>query len=579
MGQIKTSLVVEFIDRVTNPIKRTKSAIDDLGRVQGTIQQFENLSGKVTQTRTQLSLTQQTVRNLRDQIASTPKPTATMTRSFEEARKQARGLLSELDQETTELGQLQDKLKGAGVDTQRLTVEQARLSRTMEGLNGRMRVMQGASSFASSVSRTASSVGTASMEFGKGLVKWGGIAVGTASAVGYGFNRMFVSTAASFEKYRIQLETLEGSKEKAKSSMDWVSQFAQKTPFEMEGVMQSFVKMRAFGMDPMNGSMQAIADQTAKLGGGQQEMEGIVLALGQAWTKQKLQGEEALQLIERGVPVWDLLSKATGKSTAELQKMSEKGQLGRHAISLLMEEMGKSSAGAANKQMQTWNGMVSNVSDTWQRFTNQVAEAGVFDALKERLGGVLKTLDRMAADGSLKKIATQVSDVVITSLDIMEGLGKGIITVFDVVTTVVKAVAAPFVQLFAIIGDGWNKIFEIVDKLSGSGIRDFIGSATASLLAGFGNKDAGRAIETNQGSEYGTAAAGATRAGKRGATGFAAPVSVATPGGAQRAGKADVGGTIGITIRQDGKAVVDSIKPNNPAVDYAVDRGLMLGGM
>ena len=59
-----------------------------------------------------------------------------------------------------------------------------------------------------------------------------------------------------------------------------------------------------------------------------------------------LVGEEALQLIERGVPVWDLLAKATGRNVQELQKMSEAGQLGRDVILQLIDAMGRQNAGA-----------------------------------------------------------------------------------------------------------------------------------------------------------------------------------------------------------------------------------------
>ncbi|MDM5057416.1 tape measure protein [Aeromonas rivipollensis] len=52
---------------------------------------------------------------------------------------------------------------------------------------------------------------------------------------------------------------------------------------------QVFVRLKAFGIDPMNGAMQGIVDQVYKLGDGVEEVQGISLALGQAWAKQKLQ--------------------------------------------------------------------------------------------------------------------------------------------------------------------------------------------------------------------------------------------------------------------------------------------------
>lgn len=49
------------------------------------------------------------------------------------------------------------------------------------------------------------------------------------------------------------------------------------------------MRLKAFGIDPMNGAMQGIVDQVYKLGDGVEEVQGISLALGQAWAKQKLQ--------------------------------------------------------------------------------------------------------------------------------------------------------------------------------------------------------------------------------------------------------------------------------------------------
>ncbi|MEG6624265.1 tape measure protein, partial [Pseudomonas aeruginosa] len=83
--------------------------------------------------------------------------------------------------------------------------------------------------------------------------------------------------------------------------------------------------LKAYGLDPMDGSLKAIEDQSEKLGGGMERLEGITTAVGQAWAKQKLQTEEILQLVERGVPVWDMLAKVTGKNAAQLQDLASKG--------------------------------------------------------------------------------------------------------------------------------------------------------------------------------------------------------------------------------------------------------------
>jgi len=46
-------------------------------------------------------------------------------------------------------------------------------------------------------------------------------------------------------------------------------------------------------------------------------------------------------------------------------------------------------AGAMQKQSKTWSGMISNVSDQLTRFMNLVMRAGVFDWMKNKLGGLV----------------------------------------------------------------------------------------------------------------------------------------------------------------------------------------------
>ena len=227
-----------------------------------------------------------------------------------------------------------------------------------------------------------------------------------------------------FESLSIQMTAVMGSIAKGQEAVKWVKDFAKNTPFQLGGVSKAFIKLKAFGLDPVNGTMQALADQTAKMGGGQQELEGIVLALGQAWSKQKLQAEEANQLLERGVPVWELMSKAIGKTTAETQKMATAGQLGRTEIKLLIDEIGRSSEGAAKAQMSAWTGLVSNISDVWDQFLNRIAESGTLDYFKQQLDDLLKKTEEMANNGELQKIAQQISDFFTsTSKTISETIG------------------------------------------------------------------------------------------------------------------------------------------------------------
>ncbi|RMG58793.1 MAG: hypothetical protein D6717_02330 [Gammaproteobacteria bacterium] len=275
-------------------------------------------------------------------------------------------------------------------------------------------------------------------------------ATALTGAAGFAFKKLFIDTAAQFEKYQAMLRSLEGSNEAAARSMDWVSQFANTVPYELDDMMKAFVRLRTFGLDPTDGTLQALVDQTAKMGGSAADMQGIILAVGQAWTKSKLQGEEALQLIERGVPVWDLLARRMGITAAQVQELSRKGRLGREAIRALVEEMGRSSKGAAAEQAKTWSGMISMISDQWTRFANKVMANGVFDWLKGKLGAFLEMLNALAASGRMDEIARQVG------VNIVEAL-KTLWQVLQAIWSMMQAVGSGLRWLHDLFGS-WKPV-------------------------------------------------------------------------------------------------------------------------
>lgn len=243
--------------------------------------------------------------------------------------------------------------------------------------------------------------------------------------------KQILATGGNFESLRIQLETLTGSAMAGEQAFAWIKTFVKETPFGLDDVTEGFIKLKAFGLDPMDGSYQAIADQAAALGGGQEKLNGIILAVGQAWAKQKLQGEEILQLVERGVPVWDLLAQATGRTNAELQDMSASGELGREVIAKLVAEMGRGVDGAALKQVETWSGLVSNAQVEWQQFLDTIAQSGSLDFFKDELTDLLAEVERLAASGELQEYAEDVGEAIVNLAKVLSSVVGFIVTFND----------------------------------------------------------------------------------------------------------------------------------------------------
>jgi tape measure domain-containing protein len=313
-------------------------------------------------------------------------------------------------------------------------------------------------------------INTSAMAASRGIDKFGNRLMFVAGATAVAFERTFVKTAAEFERYQTMLNKLQGSPEAGAKAMKWIEDFTQNTPYAINEVTDSFVRLKAFGIDPMDGTMQAIADQAAMMGGTAESVEGIALAIGQAWTKGKLQGEEINQLLERGVPVWDYMVQASkelgmnnglGWTTEQLKEMSEKGLLTRKSIQDLVEYMGKAAKGAAKEQMNTWNGMVSNMGDHWTLFKKDVMDSGAFEILKGQLGEFLDMLDEMKQSGEYDEFVNKVGKDLVEAFKSAASAARGIKDVGDELWPVIRNIGEMAQSLSETVG-GYGNLAKIL---------------------------------------------------------------------------------------------------------------------
>ncbi|MDX7756458.1 tape measure protein [Aeromonas hydrophila] len=404
-------------DETAAETERLAQTLEALSQQQELINQFE-ASGRAL---TQLELT--TVFS-RDRLAELRREQQGAAGSARQLTDQERLLASEVKQLERQLvtqaashTRLHAGMTQAGLDTRNLGQEQQRLQRELaQTVTQTERLGRELSQGSQRANGFQGTIGSLTGRLVALAGTWFGIQTLTTQLMA-----MF-QTGDQAERLDVQLKAVMGSIEGGKQASAWIQDFAKNTPLQLSEVTQVFVRLKAFGIDPMNGAMQGIVDQAYKLGGGFEEVQGISLALGQAWAKQKLQGEEILQLIERGVPVWQLLEQVTGKNTAELQKLSEAGKLGRDTISALMNEIAAQSSGAAANNMSLLSGLISNAQDNLAKFYRMVAENGALTWLKNQLASLNREFDQMAQDGRLQAWAKRLSDGFITMGETLKSL-------------------------------------------------------------------------------------------------------------------------------------------------------------
>ncbi|NML73564.1 hypothetical protein HHL25_05420 [Rhizobium sp. S-51] len=237
-------------------------------------------------------------------------------------------------------------------------------------------------------------------------------AAAAATAFGGGMamlGKSVIGVSADFEGFQASLETIEGSATKAKASMDWITQFAAKTPYELAGVTDAFIKLKSYGIDPMDDTLRILGDTASAMN---KPLNMAVEAFADATSFQfERLREFGLVASQKGDQVtfqWtkngQTLTKTVKKSGAEIQKF-------------LKDHFGSTFNGAMLRQSKTWNGMMSNLSDGWNIFQKKIGDKGFFDRVKGYLGGLLDYLGELDANGTLDRWATSLSNGLTWAVD------------------------------------------------------------------------------------------------------------------------------------------------------------------
>src|SRR5690606_33222097 len=146
---------------------------------------------------------------------------------------------------------------------------------------------------------------------GRSLTKLGTAATAaSAAALGVGLNYL-----SSMQQAEVGLNTLTGSAEKTAEIMKELQDFAVSTPFDFPEMLTGTRRLIGMGVaaDDATAMIKATADAVAAAGGGAEELDGVITALGQIQAKGKVSAEEMNQLAERGIPAWGILSEVMGK--------------------------------------------------------------------------------------------------------------------------------------------------------------------------------------------------------------------------------------------------------------------------
>jgi tape measure domain-containing protein len=172
------------------------------------------------------------------------------------------------------------------------------------------------------------------------------------------------------------------------------------------------------------GNLRSISDAASAINPGQvdETVSRISRALGQISQKGKVSAEEMLQLTEAGVPAWELLANAVGKTTGEVQEMTSKGLIpAGQAVDYLVEGMGDRFAGAAERASRTFTGRISTIKDTAEEILGDVGSI-FFRELSGDVGDFADGLQRLRQSADFKATIRSLAEVLSDLYNILKTL-------------------------------------------------------------------------------------------------------------------------------------------------------------
>ena len=177
---------------------------------------------------------------------------------------------------------------------------------------------------------------------------------------------LFINEAAKFEQVEIAFETMLGSAEKAKEILDGLKDDARRTPFTLPGILDSAKRLLAMGIeaDRLRDTIKILGDVSA--GVGIDKLPNLTLALGQVSAATRLRGQEIRQFTEAGVPLLEELGKSLGKTAAEVQEMTSRGEVSFEDVRKALENMtleGGRFFNLMERQSASLLGILSNLKD------------------------------------------------------------------------------------------------------------------------------------------------------------------------------------------------------------------------
>ena len=284
--------------------------------------------------------------------------------------------------------------RGAPAKLKQVADRSKQVEKAVQGMNGDLRRSQ----------REFKGAGNAANQAASGFGKLGKAIAGVATvAAAFQALKFTVVKTAELETQTRSLKVLTGSLETAQKIVQQLQDIGAVTPFTSTELIDTAKRLRAFGVET-----EKLVDTTRRLGdvagATGADLGGIATAFGQIQAKGRLQGEELLQLQERGIDLQSELQRMYGLTGEEFRKALEKGRFSAEAVDVALQNLtntGGKYANGAIAQSDTLAGKFSTLQDGITRTAQAIGQvlSPALQTILDQAIGVVNSINSALSAG------------------------------------------------------------------------------------------------------------------------------------------------------------------------------------
>lgn len=260
------------------------------------------------------------------------------------------------------------------------------------------------------------SLNGASKDFGS---SWKGIATGILGAdiigsIGSAFKSIagsIFNTSKEFQRFESVLTNSLGSQKAAKDALQEIQMFASKTPFTIDGLTNSYIKLVNRGFKPTTAEMTKLGDLSSTLG---KDFDQLVEAMLDAQTG------EFERLKEFGIRA----SKSGDQVKFSFRGVTTETKFTEEAIRNYIMSLGELEGvqGSMAAISENWGGKLSNIEDKLTITAQQMGERfkPAIDEAMKSVSGLVTVLGDWIAVPLSEKLEQERTDLAMTELKIID---------------------------------------------------------------------------------------------------------------------------------------------------------------